>query len=557
MTSSSDWPCRRNENSGCDGVTVNHCLGVPLLLIALAPAAFGVDFSLGVSAGDVTDTSVMLWTRADLPGQLRAELALDRGDDPFADIAQSAAVAATADNDRTVKLEMSGLSPASDYVYRFIRADDETAVSPVGRFRTAPSSDQPAAMRFVFSGDTNFRSAPFGVMSHAAREDADLFIWYGDTIYADVPAGGLGTARTLEEYRAKYAQTLGDPNVQSLLARMAVMVGWDDHEVRNDYAGTDPDLSREQRDAAYRAFFEYLPIRDQAAQDDPFRTYRRFRYGANVEFFVLDGRQYRDVPADDACNHNVDPTGFILGPLTHDPDCLEILGRPRTMLGDAQRAWLMNGLLESAAPVKFIVNAVPLSFVGVLPYDRWDGYDAERRALLEFIDENEINGVVFLTTDIHANAYNPDVMTAFRNYRPDYVLDNGTPVAEIIVGPLGNATARESIVGFGGGNPLLFGLLDFAERGFSDRLRSVNQLAFLDTNRVAYAVIDVSQSGEVSVTYRGAAPEDANDPNAAIETMFSARLAPDSSAPPPLPCGLPILLVLSAACLVSRPRRST
>lgn len=529
---------------------------ISLSIICIATPAVGFDFSLGVSAGDVTDKSVILWTRADLPGELRAELALDRSDDPFADIVQTAAVAATTDNDRTVKLEISGLSPASDYVYRFIRTDDETAVSPIGRFRTAPSSDQPAALRFVFSGDTNFRSAPFGVMSHAAHEDADLFIWYGDTIYADTPAGGLGVARTLEEYRAKYAQTLGDPNVQSILARTAVMVGWDDHEVRNDYAGTDPDLSNAQRDAVYRAFFEYLPIRDQQAPGDPFRTYRRFRYGANVEFFVLDGRQYRDVPADDACNHNIDPTGFILGPLTHNAGCLAILGRPRTMLGEAQRAWLTNGLLESTAPVKFIVNAVPLSFVGVLPYDRWDGYDAERRALLEFIDANEIDGVVFLTTDIHANAYNPDVTTTFRNYRPDYMLDNGTPVAEIIVGPLGNATARESIVGFGGGNPLLFGLLDFAERGFADRLRSVNQLAFIETNRVSYAVINVSVSGDVSVTYRGTAPKDANDPNAAIETIFSARLAPGSSAPLSLPCGIPILSVLSVACLVSRPRRT-
>ena len=526
------------------------------LLIAIATPVFGVDFSLGVSAGDVTDESIILWTRADQPGDLRVELALDRGDDSFADIVQTATVAATTDNDRTVKLEMSDLSPASDYVYRFIRADNEAAVSPIGRFRTAPSSDQPAALRFVFSGDTNFRSAPFGLMSHAAREDADLFIWYGDTIYADTPAGGLGVARTLEEYRAKYAQTLSDPNVQTLLARTAVMVGWDDHEVRNDYAGSDPDLNRAQRDAAYRAFFEYLPIRDQQAPGDPFRTYRRFRYGANVEFFVLDGRQYRDVPADDACSHNIDPAGFVLGPLTHNAGCLEILGQPRTMLGDAQRAWLMSGLLESTAPVKFIVNAVPLSFVGVLPYDRWDGYDAERRALLEFIDANQIDGVVFLTTDIHANAYNPDVTTTFRKHRPDYMLNNGIPVAEIIVGPLGNATARESVVGFGGGNPLLFGLLDFAERGFADRLRSVNQLAFLETNRVSYAVVDVSVEGDVRVTYRGTAPENANDPNATIETLFSARLVPDSSAPSSLPCGLPILLILSAACLVSRPQRS-
>ena len=74
------------------------------LLIAIAAPVFAVDFSLGVSAGDVTDESVILWTRADQPGDLRVELALDRGDDSFADIVQTATVAATTDNDRTVKL---------------------------------------------------------------------------------------------------------------------------------------------------------------------------------------------------------------------------------------------------------------------------------------------------------------------------------------------------------------------------------------------------------------------------------------------------------------------
>lgn len=546
----------------------------PFLLVAsaaLAAVSWADGFSLGVSAGDVSDTSVLLWTRADQAGDIRVEVALDMGDGPFSDVLSVATAAANSENDLTIKIEVAGLSSATNHVYRFVRADDPAKISSIGRFRTAPPPDQPAGLRFIFSGDTNFLHAPYGVMSHAAREDADLFIWYGDIIYADVPAGGLGVAQTLDEYRAKYAQALSDPHVQNLLARMALMVGWDDHEVVNDYAGSDPDLPVEQRDAAYRAFFDYLPIRDQKAPDDPFRTYRSFRYGSNIEFFVLDGRQYRDVPAGDACNHSIDPTGFLLGPLTHDADCREVLSQPRTMLGDAQRAWLKNGLLNSTAAVKFIVNAVPLSFIGVLPYDRWDGYDAERRALLEFIDANEIRNVVLLTTDIHANGYNPDVTTVFRANRQDYALKNGIPIAEIIAGPLGNETSRETIVGIGGGfversagdsaapaNPIVAGLLDLAERGFADRLRTANQMAFLETNRVSYALIDVSAEGAVNVTYRGVPPENANDPTAAIDTLFNASLTPEPSSPTPLPCGLPVLVALPCLCIIAntltRPR---
>ncbi|MBI5063620.1 MAG: alkaline phosphatase D family protein, partial [Desulfatitalea sp.] len=124
----------------------------------------------------------------------------------------------------------------------------------------------------------------------------------------------------------------------------------------------------------------------------------------NAEFFFLDERQYRDASAKVACASNPDPYGVMLGPLTRDEACLRELSAERTMLGAEQLQWLLDGLRSSNARLKFVVNNVPLTFLGVYPYDRWDGYDAERRTILEYIDANAIDGVVFLTTDIHANA---------------------------------------------------------------------------------------------------------------------------------------------------------
>jgi hypothetical protein len=52
-----------------------------------------------------------------------------------------------------------------------------------------------------------------------------------------------------------------------------------------------------------------------------------------------------------------------------------------------------------------------------LPYDRWEGYAAERTEMLEFIrnpdgntmTDDHLKNVVFLSTDIHAAIYNPAV----------------------------------------------------------------------------------------------------------------------------------------------------
>ncbi|MGE0480801.1 MAG: alkaline phosphatase [Phycisphaerae bacterium] len=532
-----------------------HRLAAVATALCGSAGAGGDGFSLGVAAGDVRDSSVILWTRADEPGMVRVEVALDEAFAALIAVGEQEAGAVT---DQTVKFDVTGLAPATRYVYRFTRVADADQQSRVGRFRTAASASSAAPLRLIFSGDSNYAFAPFAAFGAAAREDADLFVWFGDVIYSDVPAGGLGAARTLGEYRARYRQLLGDPQVQELLARMAVLVGWDDHEVANDYAGADPALPREQRDAAYQAFFEYLPIRPQGIGADPFRTYRRFQFGANLEMFLVDERQYREPSAEEFCGGNPDPFGVVLGPLSRDGACIAALSKPRTMLGGEQFAWLTRALATSTAATKLVVNNVPVSYVGVLPYDRWDGYDLERRALLRFIDDAGLGGVAFLTTDIHANAYNPDVLRFFRENRGDYRLRGATRVPELIVGPIGNATAAQTLFGIaeavergasggaqaGAGGDGVSALVDGAIDFYLAALKRTNRLAFIEPDRVSYAVIEVDADGATRFAFRGYDPRDAARGADAVTTFFEGAIdAPSPLAPAcgPLPCGLPLL----------------
>ena len=88
-----------------------------------------------------------------------------------------------------------------------------------------------------------------------------------------------------------------------------------------------------------------------------------------------------------------------------DPTCVrERLAAPgRTLLGSPQKAWLFNELAASEATFKVIINEVPISQLFVLPYDRWEGYLAEREEVLQFIERAAIRNVVFLTTDLHGS----------------------------------------------------------------------------------------------------------------------------------------------------------
>lgn len=478
----------------------------PSVILACAVTAARGEFPAGVMSGDVSETAAVLVTHTDAPESLRVEVARDAD---FTQIAATADADSTLDGGLAAKVEVAGLLPGTLYSYRFVRLRDG-ALSPVGRFRTAPPADEPASFRFVFSGDSDARAQPFVLLASAADERPDLWFWFGDTIYGDVPAGGLGVATTLDDYRGKYRQNLSDVYLQTLLAAAPVWVGWDDHEVTNDYDGVDPepDLPREQIEAGYRAFFEQLPIRPQGVAGDERRIYRSFRYGALAEFFILDGRQYRSADASRVVGGGprIDPFAQFLP--TRDDAFLDVTRDPgRTMLGATQFAWLVSGLIQSTARYKFIINPVPFTSLLVLPDDRWDGYDAERYALLRAIDQAGVTGVIVLTTDSHANTVNPDV-TWYLRHALGQRFSCGFRVPELIAGPIGTGTLggtvrRAATMVLGGADNSLAtsfadGLVEFA----AQRVAALNQLTFVEPDRYAYLVVDVSPES-VRLTHRG------------------------------------------------------
>ena len=96
------------------------------------------------------------------------------------------------------------------------------------------------------------------------------------------------------------------------------------------------------------------------------------------------------------------------------PGCLDAIFDPsRTFLGPVQKQAVKDALLNSTATFKFIVNELPIQQIYALPYDRWEGYGAERNELLNFIRDNAIENVIFLATDIHANLINDVFIDAF------------------------------------------------------------------------------------------------------------------------------------------------
>jgi alkaline phosphatase D len=428
-----------------------------LLTAPSVAAADPAGFPYGVAAGEVTPTSAMLWTRAAQPGAVvlkasRAKAGTACSSASAGVLRRTRTAAATSDN--TVRATVTGLKPATRYFYRFCQGRSHSAL---GRFTTAPSSRFDGTIRFAVTGDADGAFNPatgapaynrFEVYRRIATLANDFNVNLGDVMYSDSAVAGVPPALSLTDKWAKYRLNLTYSNLRRLRSSAALYSHWDDHEFIDNFSV--PVFGAGLfRDGA-KAFLDYNPTRYSPATG----LYRHFRWGRNVELFFLDERAFRSAPAstNPACNNPVtalpDPLPQLpqrlrmglaaqlglppaaAGPVS--PACTAAINDPsRTMLGQPQLLAFERAVQRSKATFKVILNEVPIQGLYWDPYDRWEGYAAERRSLLTFL-HSRVRNVVFLTTDFHANMINDVRISSFGEEGAS--LDTG--FFDVVVGPV-------------------------------------------------------------------------------------------------------------------------
>ncbi|RBO97042.1 alkaline phosphatase D family protein [Nocardia puris] len=384
----------------------------------------GDPFTLGVASGDPAPDSVVLWTRlAPDPfapdghgGMMNAPVTVDyevAHDEQFQHIAARGSAVATRELAHSVHPEVYGLEPDRWYFYRF-RAG--AAISPVGRTRTAPAAGAPTErIRFAYASCQSWSSGYYTAYDHLSAEDLDFVVHLGDYIYEKEWTRRLGRpsgpefrdeAVDLRSYRLRYTQSKAELPLQAAHAAFPWLVTMDDHEVDNNWAGDSPGLGfdiylippifRRRRDAALQAMYEHQPLRlAQLPTSSGMRLHRRYRFGDLAEITMIDTRQYRDAQV---CSENV------------TADCPERFDPDHTILGAEQRDWLIKGFRESPARWQVLGNQVGMSQTDVdvgpalvISTDSWDGYVADRNAVLGSATDAGVRNLVVITGDRHQN----------------------------------------------------------------------------------------------------------------------------------------------------------
>jgi len=322
-----------------------------------APA---VQFAHGVASGDPLADRVMLWTRVTPPADFSAEIPVQwevASDAAFASIVARGEVRTSAARDYTVKVDATGLKPATAYHYRFKAFE---ATSPTGRTRTLPTGSVAQVKLAVFSC-ANYPAGYFNVYADAARRgDLDATVHLGDYLY-EYGQGGYASGNaaalsrlsqpaneilSLADYRTRHAQYRTDADLQALHAAAPMIAVWDDHEIANDtwMNGAENHQAAEgsfaaRKAVALQAYHEWMPTRN--AQPDV--IYRSFAFGNLLALHMLDTRVVgRDTQVDYAAFFK--PGGFDAAGFT------AAVGNPaRQLLGTAQTQWLQQQMAASSA----------------------------------------------------------------------------------------------------------------------------------------------------------------------------------------------------------------
>jgi alkaline phosphatase D len=299
-----------------------------------------------------------------------------------------------------IKIPIGGLEINAAYSYEVFLNGRKVVFPYPLRFKTkeiwewrkpAPDFSFLMGSCFYINDSTYDRPGkPYGknpaILDAMGNIPSDFMLWMGDNLYlreADY-SSAAGIA-----YRYNYNFKI--PQMQKLRATRANYAIWDDH----DYGPNDSDAKFELKETTFQTFKNYWGNKTFGEADNP-GVYGKVKW-SDADFLLMDDRYYRSSNS--------------------QPDSVN--GKPnaaKIFYGKKQMDWLKNNLISSEATFKFIVTGGqmlnPMADKECFIY-----YPAEWHELIDFIVDNKIEGVIFLTGDRHFSE-----LIKYRPKKPFYTL---------------------------------------------------------------------------------------------------------------------------------------
>jgi alkaline phosphatase D len=331
----------------------------------------------GPLLGDVTATSAKVWIRTDRARKVILVLEDARGNRVAAAERET-----SEEDDFTTIINLVNLRPSSKYSYS-LSVDGEEEFAG-GTFHTRVTKGDQTVFKIGFGGGAGYTPWFERMWDTLSQQEYDAFLLLGDNVYIDYPEVPMA-----QEYC--YYRRQSRPEFRRFTPHVPIYAIWDDHDFTINDGEGGPDIETPAWKRPVWDLYKRQWANPYYAGDEEHPgCWFDFSIG-DVDFIMLDCRYYRENPA-----------------ITTDP----------SMLGEYQKSWLKEKLLNSKATFKIIASSVPWA-KDVKPGsdDTWDGFPKEREEIFSFIQEHNIDGVLLLAADRHrSDAWRIDRPRAYPLY---------------------------------------------------------------------------------------------------------------------------------------------
>ncbi|MDP6988184.1 MAG: alkaline phosphatase D family protein [Planctomycetota bacterium] len=243
--------------------------------------------------------------------------------------------------DFTTQIRLDGLRPGVSYELevegrrdgavgpRGVDGTAATKCSLRGAFTTAGRADEPQRVVFTVVTGQDFTRRDDPVNGHRIYPamkalEPSFFVHTGDIVYYDKPGP---FAKNEELARFKWNRLYALPFQRAFHREVASYFQKDDHDTLRNDCWPGQRYGELTWEDGLRLFREQVPMGE--------RTWRRARWGMDLEVWFVEGRDFRSP-----------------NPMTDGPE--------KTILGAEQKAWLFETLAASDATFRVLVSPTPI-----------------------------------------------------------------------------------------------------------------------------------------------------------------------------------------------------
>jgi alkaline phosphatase D len=246
-------------------------------------------------------------------------------------------------------------------------------------------SDKKTAVTRVAFGSCGDQDRPQPVLSIAANNKPDAFIFLGDNIYGDT--------KNMDTLENKYKRWMAQADFKQLESATKIFAIWDDH----DYGWNDNGRHYPFKKESKQLFMKYFKIpaeHEMRKHEGVYRTEYIKSGDKIVQVLMLDVRTFRDNLLFYKKGDSLPRKEYF-----YTPDYTPYTYTDSTLLGEEQWKWLEEELTKPA-DLRLICSGSQFG-IEYNGYEAWANFPHEQKKMLELIKKAKANGVMFLTGDVH------------------------------------------------------------------------------------------------------------------------------------------------------------